>query len=60
MNYIFDKECDSMIWGYDYSAQLVVNLVLLIIILSIIFIRRNMEQKRLQDKDETSENKIKN
>lgn len=45
-----------MIWGYDYSVQLLVNLVLLVIIFSIVFIRRYNERKKHQNEDDTSEN----
>ena len=41
-----------MIWGHDYSMQLFVNLVILIIILSIHFIRRYLKRKRHQKEDE--------
>ena len=39
-----------MIWGYDYSARLLVNLALLVIILSIHFIRRYIKRKNNKTK----------
>ena len=48
-----------MIWGHDYSMQLLVNLVILIIILSIHFIRRAIKKKPHQTKDEITENRAK-
>ena len=39
-----------MIWGYDYSMQLLVNVVLLIVILSIVFIKRYIERKNIKTK----------
>lgn len=44
-----------MIWGHDYSMQLFVNLALLIIILSVIFIRRSMKRKNHQNEDDITE-----
>jgi len=40
-----------MIWGYDYSARLCVDLVLLVLMLSIIFIRRHIKRKKNQSED---------
>lgn len=48
-----------MIWGHDYSMQLLVNLVILIVILSIHFIRRYMERKTQQNKDGITKNQTK-
>ena len=44
-----------MIWGHDYSMQLLVNLGLLVIILAIIFIGRYIKRKN-QNKDEITKN----
>jgi len=48
-----------MIWGYDYSARLLVDLVLLIGILSIHFIRRYIKGKTYQNEDETTKDQTK-
>ena len=40
-----------MIWGYDYSAQLLVNVVPLIVLLSVVFIRRYIKRKKHQNED---------
>ena len=48
-----------MIWGHDYSMQLLVNVVLLVIVLSIIFIGRYMKRKRHQNEDEITKNQAK-
>lgn len=50
------KERGYMIWGYDYSARLIVDLVILIVILSIHFIRRHIKHKTGQNGDEITEN----
>ena len=49
-----------MIWGHDYSMQLLVNLVILIIILSIHFIRLCIKRKTHQSEDEITKNQTKN
>lgn len=49
-----------MIWGHDYSMQLLVNLVILIIMLSIHFIRRYIKRKTHQNEDEITKNQTKN
>ena len=49
-----------MIWGYDYSARLIVDVVLLFIIFSIHFIRRNIKRKKHQNEDEKTENQAEN
>ena len=38
----------SMVWGYDYSARLVVDIVLLVIILSVHFIRLYIKKRKAQ------------
>ena len=48
-----------MIWGHDYSMQLLVNLVILIIILSIHFIRLYIKRKKHQNEDELTKNQTK-
>ena len=48
-----------MIWGYDYSARLLVDLALLIIILSIHFIRRYIKRKKQQNENEITKNQTK-
>ena len=48
-----------MIWGHDYSMQLLVNLGLLVIILAIIFIGRYIKRKN-QNKDEITKNQTEN
>lgn len=35
-----------MIWGYDYSARLIVNVILLVVILSVVLLRRYVPKKR--------------
>lgn len=45
-----------MIWGHDYSMQLLVNLAILILILSIHFIRLYMKRKKHQNEDEITKN----
>ena len=45
-----------MIWGYDTSARILVDFVILIIILSIHFIRLYMKRKKHQNEDETTKN----
>ena len=45
-----------MIWGYDYSAQLIVNLVLLVIVLSIVFVGRYIKRKKHQNEDDITKN----
>ena len=45
-----------MIWGHDYSMQLLVNLGILIIILLIHFIRLYTKRKTHQNEDETTKN----
>ena len=49
-----------MIWGHDYSMRLLVNLAILIIILSIHFIRLYMKRKTHQNEDEKTKNQTKN
>lgn len=48
-----------MIWGHDYSMRLLVNLALLIIVLSIIFIKRYIKRKKQQNEDEITKNQTK-
>lgn len=43
-----------MIWGYDYSAQLIVNLILLVVILSVIFLRRYVKKKQINKEENKS------
>ena len=45
-----------MIWGYDYSMQLFVNLGLLVIILSTVFIKQYIELKKHKNEDELINN----
>lgn len=40
-----------MVWGYDYSMRLLVDIVLLVIILSVIFIRRYIKRKKHQNEE---------
>lgn len=49
-----------MIWGHDYSMRLFVDLVILIIILSIHFIRRYIKRKKHQSEDEIMKNQPEN
>ena len=49
-----------MIWGYDYSMQLLVNLGLLVIILAIIFIGRYNNRKKHQNEDKITKNQTEN
>lgn len=35
-----------MIWGYDYSARLIVNVIILVVILSVHFLRRYIKNRR--------------
>ena len=50
-----------MVWGYDYSARLFVDIVLLVIILSVHFIRLYIKKRKAQQsaaeaaKDKTKE-----
>ena len=48
-----------MIWGHDYSMRLLVDLVILIAILSIHFIRRYIKRKKHQNEDQVAENQTK-
>lgn len=48
-----------MIWGYDYNMQLLVNLVILIIILSIHFIRQYIKRKTHKNEDEITKKQTK-
>ena len=48
-----------MIWGHDYSARLLVDLALLVVILSIHFIRRYIKRKKQQNEDEITKNQTK-
>ena len=50
------KECDCMIWGYDYSARLIVDIVILVVILSVHFLRRYIKRKKHQNEDEITKN----
>ena len=45
-----------MIWGHDDSAQLLVNLIILIAILSVHFVKLYLKQKKRQDEDESNKN----
>ena len=45
-----------MIWGHDRSMELLVNLGILILTLSIHFIRLYMKRKKHQNEDETTKN----
>ena len=45
-----------MIWGHDYSMQLLVNLVLLVIILAFHFIGRYIKGKKQQKEESETEN----
>ena len=49
-----------MIWGYDYSARLVVDIVILVGILSIHFISRYVKRKKQQNQDEMTKDQTKN
>jgi len=49
-----------MIWGHDYSMQLFVNLVILIILLSIHFTMRYLKRKRHQKEDEITKDQALN
>jgi len=49
-----------MIWGHDYSMQLLVNLGLLVIILAVIFIGRYIKRKKHQNEDEITKNQTEN
>ena len=49
-----------MIWGYDYSARLIVDIVILIVILSIHFIRRYIKRKKHQNEDEITKKQTEN
>lgn len=46
-----------MIWGHDYSMQLLVNLVLLVVVLAIIFIGQYIKRKKQQNKDDINKRK---
>lgn len=35
-----------MIWGYDYSAQLIANAILLVVVLSVIILRQYAKKRR--------------
>lgn len=48
-----------MIWGHDYSMQLLVNLGTLILILAIHFIRLYMKRKKHQNEDEMTKEQVK-
>ena len=39
-----------MIWGYDTSARMLVDFVILVIVLSTVFIKRYIEQKNIKTK----------
>lgn len=49
-----------MIWGHDNSMQILVNLVILVVILTIHFIRRYMKRKKHQNEDEITKSQTKN
>ena len=54
------KERDCMILGYDIGAGIIEDIVALIIILSIHFIRRYFKRKNNQNKDEITKNQTEN
>ena len=35
-----------MIWGYDYSARLIVDVIILVVILSVHFLRQYVKNRR--------------
>lgn len=40
-----------MIWGYDYSARLIVNVIILVVILSVHFLRLYIKNRQSNNED---------
>ena len=43
-----------MIWGYDYSARLIVDVIILVVILSVHFLRQHIKNRKNNNEENKS------